>query len=99
MLESYSAVESSSSRPALALTILLSNISQMQVKKTSPVHLGQSMRYFFTDCDGFNFASMMRLVEARRLATQREELLGPKIGLLEKLSVRGQSPRLTEEQI
>jgi len=53
---------------------------------------------FFTDCDGFTFASMMRLVEARRLATQREERLGPKISLLEKLSVRGQSPRLTEEQ-
>jgi len=41
---------------------------------------------------------MMRLVEARRLATQREEPLGPKISLLEKLSVRGQLPRLTEEQ-
>ena len=53
---------------------------------------------FLTDCDGFTFASMMRLVEARRLATQREEPLGLKTSLLEQLSVHGQSPRLTEEQ-
>jgi len=56
-------------------------------------------RISLADCDGFTFASIIRLVEVRKachtLAIQEQD----EASLLESLSVRGQSPHLTVDQL